>query len=141
MAGNQGTLSAEEKAAVRQAAAEARRKMTPEQLAEDMRQKIAEMPDADRVLAERIDEIVTEVAPQLSAKTYYGMPAWADEKGRIVVFFQNASKFKVRYATLGFNDAAQLDEGTMWPTSFALTTLTKADEKRIAELVKRAVSV
>ena len=90
-------------------------------------------------MAERIHAIVTENAPDLAPKTWYGMPAYARE-GKIVCFFQSAAKFKARYATFGFNEAANLDDGAMWPTSFALTTLTPADETRIAALVKKAVS-
>lgn len=104
----------------------------------DLLEKVAEMPDADRALAERIHAIVTEHAPDLDPKTWYGMPAYARE-GKVVIFFQPADKFKARYSTLGFNDTATLDEGSMWATSFALTALTDADEARIAELVKRAV--
>ena len=101
--------------------------------------KIAEMPQADRVIAERIHEIVTAEAPALTPRTYYGMPAWAKD-GKVLCFFQPASKFKSRYATFGFNDDASLDEGTMWATSWALTKLSKADEARIAELVRKSVS-
>jgi uncharacterized protein YdhG (YjbR/CyaY superfamily) len=104
----------------------------------DLLEKIAEMPEADRVMAEQIHKIVTENAPDLEAKTWYGMPAYARD-GKVVVFFQSADKFKARYATLGFDAAANLDEGSMWATSFALTELTKADEERVAELVRRAV--
>jgi len=106
---------------------------------QDVLDKIASMPDADRVMAERIHAIVTSVAPDLTPRTYYGMPAYAKE-GKVLCFFQPASKFKARYSTLGFNDDANLDEGSMWPTSWALTKLTPADEKRIGELVKRSVS-
>jgi uncharacterized protein YdhG (YjbR/CyaY superfamily) len=105
----------------------------------DVLAKIAEMPEPDRAMAERIHAIVKASAPDLSPKTWYGMPAYAKE-GKIVCFFQAADKFKSRYATFGFDVAANLDEGTMWPTSFALTELTAADEARIAELVKKAVS-
>jgi len=101
--------------------------------------KIAEMPEPDRVLAERLHAIVKASAPALSPKTWYGMPAYAKD-GKIVCFFTSADKFKSRYATFGFNDAANLDDGTMWPTSFALTELTAADEARIGALVKKAVS-
>ena len=101
--------------------------------------KIAEMPEPDRAMAERIHAVVKASAPDLSPRTWYGMPAYAKD-GRVVCFFQPAQKFKSRYATLGFNDGANLDDGTMWPTSFALTKLTKADEKRIAALVKKAVT-
>jgi uncharacterized protein YdhG (YjbR/CyaY superfamily) len=101
--------------------------------------KIAEMTEPDRAMAERIHAVVKTSAPDLSPRTWYGMPAYAKD-GRVVCFFQPAQKFKSRYATLGFNDGANLDDGTMWPTSFALTKLTKADEKRIAALVKKAVT-
>ena len=101
--------------------------------------KIAEMPEPDRVMAERIHAIVRASAPDLSPKLWYGMPAYAKD-GKVVCFFQSAEKFKARYATFGFNDDANLDDGTMWPTSFALTKLTAADEKRIGALVKQASS-
>lgn len=105
----------------------------------DVLAKIAEMPEPDRVMAERIHEIVEASAPELSPKTWYGMPAYAKD-GKIVCFFQAAAKFKARYATFGFDQEAHLDEGTMWPTSFALTELTAKDEETIAALVKKAVS-
>lgn len=100
--------------------------------------KIAEMPDADRVLAERVHAIVTGTAPELTIKTYYGMPAYARD-GKVICWFKSAAKFKTRYATMGFSDAAALDDGNVWPTEYAITELTKADEKRIATLVKKAV--
>jgi hypothetical protein len=102
--------------------------------------KIAEMPESDRAMAERIHAIVNANAPALWAKTWYGMPAYANEDGKVVCFFQSADKFKARYATFGFDEAANLDEGAMWPTSFALKELTSAEEARIIALVKRAVS-
>ncbi|MFI1166901.1 iron chaperone [Streptomyces sp. NPDC020801] len=101
--------------------------------------KIAEMPEADRVLAERVHDIVKASAPDLAPKLWYGMPAYA-RNGKVVCFFQSAQKFKSRYATLGFSDQANLDEGAMWPTAFALKELTAADEARIGALVKKAVS-
>ena len=101
--------------------------------------KIAEMPEADRAMAERIHAIVKASAPSLSPRTWYGMPAYAKD-GKVVCFFQSGQKFKTRYATLGFNDPANLDDGNMWPTAFALKKLTAADEKRIRALVKRAAS-
>ena len=101
--------------------------------------KIAEMPEPDRAMAERLHAIIEASAPALSPKTGYGMPAYA-KGGKVVCFFQSADKFKSRYATFGFNDTANLDEGAMWPTSFALKELTAADEARIAALVKKAVS-
>jgi uncharacterized protein YdhG (YjbR/CyaY superfamily) len=101
---------------------------------------IAEMPHADRVMAERLHALVQEAAPALSPKTWYGMPAYANEDGKVVCFFTPAVKFKSRYATFGFEEAAKLDEGNVWPTSFALKKLTPADEKKIAALVKKASS-
>jgi uncharacterized protein YdhG (YjbR/CyaY superfamily) len=105
----------------------------------DLLAKIAEMPESDRVMAERIHAVITAVAPALSPKTWYGMPAYANEAGKVVCFFQAADKFKARYATFGFNDDAHLDEGSMWPTAWALTKLTAADEATIGALVKKAV--
>jgi uncharacterized protein YdhG (YjbR/CyaY superfamily) len=101
--------------------------------------KIAEMPEPDRILAERIHAIVKKSAPDLLPKTWYGMPAYAKD-GKVVCYFQSAGKFKSRYATFGFNDTANLDEGAMWPTSFALTELTAAEEAKIGALVTKAVS-
>ena len=101
--------------------------------------KIAEMPEPDRAMAKRLHAIIKASAPALSPKTWYGMPAYAKD-GKVVCFFQSAEKFKARYATFGFNDKANLDEGAMWPTSFALKELTAADEAKIAALVKKAVS-
>jgi uncharacterized protein YdhG (YjbR/CyaY superfamily) len=101
--------------------------------------KIAELPDEEREMAERIHAIVKASAPSLSPKTWYGMPAYAKD-GKIVCFFQSAGKFNARYATLGFNDPANLDDGSMWPTAYALTKLTTANEAKIAELVKQAAS-
>lgn len=106
----------------------------------DLLEKIAEMPQADRVIAEKVHELVTANAPGLFPKTWYGMPAYADQDGKIVCFFQAADKFGTRYATLGFNDTANLDDGVMWPTAFALKKIAAAEEARIAELVKKAVS-
>jgi uncharacterized protein YdhG (YjbR/CyaY superfamily) len=100
--------------------------------------KIAELPESDRVMAERLHAVIKASVPALSPKTWYGMPAYAKD-GKVVCFFQAAQKFKTRYATFGFNDSANLDEGTMWPTAFALTEVTAADEARIAALVKKAV--
>jgi len=102
--------------------------------------KIAEMPEPDRVLAERIHAIIKARAPALSPKTWYGMPAYANKDGKVVCFFQSAQKFNARYATFGFNDVANLDEGVMWPTAFALKELTAAEEEKIAALVVKAVS-
>ncbi len=100
--------------------------------------KIAEMTESDRAMAERIHAVIKSSAPELSSKLYYGMPAYAKDD-KVVCFFQPAQKFKTRYATFGFNDPANIDEGSMWPISFALTKLTAADEKRIGALVKKAV--
>src|SRR5687767_5827012 len=119
--------------------AEARRGKDKADGERDVLAKIADMPESDRVMAERIHAVVKASAPDLSPKTYYGMPAYARD-GKVVCFFQAADKFKARYATFGFNDDANLDEGTMWPTSWALTKLTAADEARIGALVKKAVS-
>jgi uncharacterized protein YdhG (YjbR/CyaY superfamily) len=128
-------LTAEEKAAMRETIRE-RKSPGGEK---EVLAKIAEMPKADRVLAERVHAIVKAAAPDLAARTWYGMPAYAKDD-KVVCFFQSGHKFKARYATIGFSDKAKLDEGTMWPTSFALTKLTASDEKRIAALVKKAVS-
>ena len=136
-------FSAEERAAMKERArelkAEERANKDRAEGERDVLAKIAEMPESDRVMAQRIHEIITASAPSLSPKTWYGMPAYALD-GKIVCFFTSADKFKSRYATFGFNDTANLDEGTMWPTSFALKELTAADEARIAALVKKAVS-
>lgn len=137
---NTSAFNAEERAAMKEHAAEVRRskKSTPADDAQAVLDKIAAMDESDRALAERVHRIVTETVPELAPKLWYGMPAYY-KNGKNVVFFQDAKKFKARYSTLGFNDPAQLDDGTMWPTAFALTNdLTAADEKRIAELVKRA---
>jgi uncharacterized protein YdhG (YjbR/CyaY superfamily) len=106
----------------------------------DVLAKMAEMPESDRSMAERIHAIVKASAPELSPRTWYGMPAYANKDGKVICFFTPAAKFKERYATFGFNAEAKLDEGNMWPTSFALTKLTAADEARIGALLKKAVS-
>jgi uncharacterized protein YdhG (YjbR/CyaY superfamily) len=106
----------------------------------DLLAKIAEMPEPDRAMAKRLHEIVKASAPALSPKTWYGMPAYANKDGKVLCFFQSAQKFNARYATLGFSDAANLDEGAMWPTSYALKELSAAEEAKIGALVKRAVS-
>ena len=133
----------EEKAAMkehsRELKAAAKRGADREAGEADVKAKIADMPNSDREMAERIHEVVKASAPDLTPRTWYGMPAYARD-GKIVCFFQAADKFKARYATFGFNDDARLDEGSMWPTSWALTKLTAADEKTIGELVKKAVS-
>ena len=132
-------FTAEERAAMRERAKELKAAKNKEEAERDVLEKIAEMPEADRAMAERLHAIVKKAAPGLAPRTWYGMPAYAKD-GKVVCFFQSAEKFKSRYATLGFSDAANLDDGAMWPTSFALTELTAADEKKIARLVKRAVS-
>jgi uncharacterized protein YdhG (YjbR/CyaY superfamily) len=132
-------FTADEKAAMRERARELKAASSRADGESDVLAKIAEMPESDRAMAERIHAIVKANAPALAPKTWYGMPAYAKD-GKIVCFFQSADKFKARYATFGFNDDANLDEGTMWPTSFALKELTAADEARIADLVKKAVS-
>ena len=131
---NEG-FTAEEKAAMRARARELKDRTDGES---DVLAKIAEMPEPDRAMAERVHAIVKASAPTLSPKLWYGMPAYAKD-GKVVCFFQSAEKFKSRYATFGFNDIAHLDEGTMWPTAFALTKLTAADELRIGALVQKAV--
>jgi uncharacterized protein YdhG (YjbR/CyaY superfamily) len=133
-------FSAEERAAMRERAKELKAEARKADGEKALLAKVEEMPQADRVMAERIHEIVKANAPHLSPKTWYGMPAYANKDGKVVCFFQSAHKFKSRYATFGFNDAANLDDGAMWPTSFALKKLTAADEKKIAALVKKAVS-
>jgi uncharacterized protein YdhG (YjbR/CyaY superfamily) len=105
----------------------------------DLIAKIAELNDSDRAIAERLHALVTENAPELSPKTWYGMPAWANKDGKVVCFLTPAGKFDSRYASFGFNDAARLDEGSVWPTSFAVTKLTSADEKMFAALIRRSV--
>jgi uncharacterized protein YdhG (YjbR/CyaY superfamily) len=133
-------LTAEERAALKEAVQERKAAARGENDEKAVLAKIAEMPKSDRAMAERIHEIVKANAPTLSPKTWYGMPAYANKDGKVVCFFQAADKFKARYATFGFDEKANLDEGTMWPTSFALTGLTAADETKIAALVKKAVS-
>jgi uncharacterized protein YdhG (YjbR/CyaY superfamily) len=133
-------FTAEERAAMKERAKELKAEAQKADGESALLAKIAEMPGADRLLAERVHAIVTAAAPGLSPKTWYGMPAYANGDGKVVCFFQSADKFKARYATFGFSDSANLDEGAMWPTSFALQKLTAADEARIAALVKKAVS-
>ena len=141
--GTSDTLSPEELAALKETVQERKRSARRGGKTDgeaDIRAKIADMPESDRVMAERFHEIVKANAPDLVPRTWYGMPAYANADGKIICFFQAADKFKARYATFGFNDDARLDEGSMWPTSWALTKLTSADESRIAALVKKAVS-
>jgi uncharacterized protein YdhG (YjbR/CyaY superfamily) len=133
-------FTAEERAAMKERAEELKAGRRGKADGEsDLLAKIAEMPEHDRSMAERLHAIVKAAAPELSSRTWYGMPAYAKE-GKVVCFFQSADKFKARYATFGFSETANLDEGSMWPTSFALKDLTSDGEKRIAELVKRAAS-
>jgi uncharacterized protein YdhG (YjbR/CyaY superfamily) len=127
------------KARAKELKAEARANQKREEGEKDLLEKIAEMAEPDRSMAERLHEIVTTNAPDLWPKTWYGMPAYARD-GKIVCFFQSAEKFGARYATLGFNDTANLDEGAMWPTAFALKELTATEEAKIVALVKKAVS-
>lgn len=140
---NNDILSAEEKAAMRATVKERKRqaKLSPEEARAageaDVQAAIAEMPAEDAAIATRIHEIVGSVAPQLVPRTFYGMPAYARD-GKVIVFFQSKAKFKVRYSTLGFQPDASLDEDTMWPTGFAITALTPANEKRITDLVRKA---
>jgi len=138
-ASKQSTFSAEELDAIKEAKAE-RKKGSKGDGEADVLAKIAEMDPADRKLAEAIHAIVKANAPALTSKTWYGMPAYANADGKIICFFQNAGKFKARYSTLGFNDAANLDDGNIWPSAFALTSLNAEDEKRIAALIRQAAS-
>lgn len=137
-AGSYEGFSAEERAAMKEHAKELKASAGKADAEAAVLAKIAEMPDSDRVMAERIHAIVKANAPSLSPKTWYGMPAYANAAGKVICFFTPAAKFKARYASFGFNEDAALDDGTMWPTAWALTKLTAADEKRIAELVKKA---
>ena len=132
-------LTAEERAALKERLKEEKAEREGRAAESDVLAKIAEMPEPDRSMAKRIHAILKASAPSLSPKTWYGMPAYAKED-KVVCFFQSADKFKARYAQFGFNDTANLDEGAMWPTSFALKELTAAGEAKIAALVKKAVS-
>jgi uncharacterized protein YdhG (YjbR/CyaY superfamily) len=129
-------FTAEEKAAMRARARELKDKTDGETA---VAAAITGMAPKDRTIAKRVHELVKAAAPDLMPKTWYGMPAYANKDGKVVCFFRDAGKFKDRYATFGFNDAAKLDDGSMWPTAFALTKLTSADEAKISKLVKRAV--
>lgn len=136
-------FTAEERAAMKERAkelkAEARASKNKEEGERDVLAKIAELPDPERAMAARLHEIITASAPILAPRLWYGMPAYAKD-GKVLCFFQSAHKFNTRYATLGFSDPAHLDDGTMWPTAYALTELTAADEERISALVAKAVS-
>jgi len=129
-------FSAEEKAAMRARAKELKAALEGE---EAVKASLKEMAPADRAIGKRLHELVQAAAPELVPKTWYGMPAYANKDGKVVVFFRNAGKFKERYSMLGFNDSASLDDGSMWPIAYALTKLTPADEKKITALVKKAV--
>ena len=136
-------MSDAEKQAMKETMAErakARKKMTPEQFEAEVVEKIAAMAPADRALGEKVHALVKKHAPNLQAKTWYGMQAYCDADGKTILFFQDAGKFKARYATLGFQDAANLDDGALWPTSFALIAWNAEVEKRIADLIKQATS-
>jgi uncharacterized protein YdhG (YjbR/CyaY superfamily) len=132
-------FTAEERAAMKERAQELKAEARKADGESSVLAKIAEMKGSDRAMAERLHALVKDSAPDLSPKTWYGMPAYAKD-GKVVCFFQSAEKFKSRYATLGFSDEASLDEGAMWPTSFALKQLTAAEEEKIAGIVKKAVS-
>ncbi len=120
--------------------AKARKKMSPEQFEAEVEEKIASMAPADRALAEKVHALVKKHAPDLQAKTWYGMQAYCDAAGKTILFFQDAGKFKARYSTLGFQDAANLDEGAMWATSFALIAWDASVEKQIIALIKQSIS-
>jgi uncharacterized protein YdhG (YjbR/CyaY superfamily) len=130
----------EERAAMKERAQELKAAAKKEDGESAVLAKIAEMSEPDRAMAERLHAIIKASAPALAPKTWYGMPAYANKDGKVVCFFQSAQKFNSRYATLGFSDVANLDEGALWPVSFALKGLTAAEEARISALVKRAVS-
>ena len=132
-------FTVEERAAMRERVQEQKAAASKADGERDVLEKIAAMPASDRAMAERLHAIIKASAPALSPRTWYGMPAYAMD-GQVVCFFQSAEKFKTRYATLGFSDKANLDEGAMWPTTFALKELNAADEAKIAALVKKAVS-
>ena len=133
-------LTAEEKAAMKETLKERKMAANKEEAEKAVLEKIAEMKGSDHAMAKRIHEIIKANAPGLSPRTWYGMPAYANQDDNVVCIFQAASKFKARYATFGFNDAANLDEGNMWPVTFALKELNPADEAKISALVKKAVS-
>ena len=132
-------FTADERAAMKERAAELKAEAEKADGEKMLLARVAKMPEPDRSMAKKVHAIVRKNAPDLMPKTWYGMPAYTTKEGKVVCFFQDAAKFKARYATLGFNDAAALDEGNMWPTSFALKKLTGAEETKIAALVKKAV--
>ena len=133
-------FSAEEKAAMKERAKELKASASKAEAEADVLAKIAEMPEPERDMAERLHALIKANAPSLSPKTWYGMPAYANDDGKIVCFYQSAQKFGTRYGTLGFNDSAMLDDGDFWPVAFALKELTPAIEAKIAAIVKKAVS-
>ena len=137
---NDKGLSAGEIAAMKETLKERQAAMSKEEAEKAALEKIGEMKEPDRSMAKRIHAIIKESAPALSAKTWYGMPAYANQDGKVVCFFQTGQKFNTRYSTFGFNDSANLDEGEMWPVAFALKKLTPAEEKKIEALVKKAAS-
>ena len=139
MAKTDKTLSAAEKQAVKDRAKELRASQKKEKLEQAVLEKIAEMTEDEQAIARRVHAMVKELAPDLTAKTMYGMPAYADANGKTVLMFQAASKFATRYSTISFDEGANLDEGTMWPISWALTTLTDADAEKLREQLARAV--
>ena len=132
-------FTAEERAAMRERAKELKAEAAKADGEKALLEKVAEMKGTDKAMAKRLHELITAAAPSLSPKTWYGMPAYANKDDKIVCFFKSAEKFKSRYATFGFEEAANLDDGAMWPTSWALKELTAADEKKIVTLVKKAV--
>jgi len=132
-------LSAEEKAAMKETLKERKMAANKEAMEKALHEKIAEMDEPDRSMAKRLHEIITAAVPDLMPKTWYGMPAYANADGKVICFYQAASKFNTRYATFGFQHDANLDDGNMWATSFALVKLTAAEEKKIVALVKKAV--
>ena len=131
-------FSAEERAAMREAAKEQKAALKGAEALQQLLDKVAEMPDQDREIAEKLHALIERVAPELAGKTWYGMPAYARD-GKVVLFFQGASKFGARYSTLGFNDTAMLDDGSMWATSYALADMNPEVEKKITALVKKAM--
>jgi uncharacterized protein YdhG (YjbR/CyaY superfamily) len=133
-------FTAEERAAMRERAKELKANKSRADAEKDVLEKIAGMPAPDRALGKRVHALITAAAPELAPRLWYGMPAYANEDGKIVCHFQDASKFKTRYATLGFSDKANLDDGAVWPVAFALKKLTPAEETKITKLVKKAVS-
>ncbi|MGV8885100.1 MAG: iron chaperone [Microbacteriaceae bacterium] len=132
-------FSADERAAMKERAKELKAKKNRDESTQSVLDAIAAMPDSDRFIATRIHELVSANAPDLVAKTWYGMPAYARD-GKVVCFFQSAAKFDTRYATFGFNDSAHLDDGHVWPVAFAIATLTDSDEQAIAARIKQAIS-